>query len=74
MALHVPKAPGFQSMLKDGARVRIIDFKPFVFLTNRNSKYEFLCYFLDNNWKIPFKKKILKKYKKNSDRTDEQKI
>jgi hypothetical protein len=21
MALHVPKAPGFQSMLKDGARV-----------------------------------------------------
>ena len=31
MALHVPKAPGFQSMLKDGARVRIFFYLNFIF-------------------------------------------
>ncbi len=30
MALHVPKAPGFQSMLKEGARVNILYFKIFI--------------------------------------------
>jgi hypothetical protein len=30
MALHVPKAPGFQSMLKEGARVNTLNFKNFI--------------------------------------------
>lgn len=34
MALHVPKAPGFAQMLKEGARVSVFGFKCIKTLTN----------------------------------------
>lgn len=35
MALHVPKAPGFAQMLKEGARVSVFAFKYIKNLTNK---------------------------------------